>query len=115
MKAILKGMGVILLTLALASVLLLKAHAGTSDELLKILSDKLVVYQGVCNFGKDGKLTFKHDEVKKTLPCVVGMEPGVPTKHYILLINQNGEATEVLLFDEEDKSQKSIWRKGSMV
>ncbi len=108
MKQIAKGILVILATLLLFGV----AVAGTQDELREHLDGKQIVYNGVCYFKKDGGITFSHKEMHVTKRCVVGMELPDQTKHYILLIDEKG-AKELLLYNEKDKSQKSIWRAGS--
>ena len=113
MNAILKGILVVLVTICLFAVF--KAKAGTKEEFLQILSDKRVVYNGVCLFDKDGKLTFKHDEKKTVKPCVVGFEMTSTTKHYLVLYDHHGVAHEILLFNEEDKSQVRLWARGTEI
>lgn len=89
-----------------------KVKAGTPDEFLKILSDKQVVYAGVCHFDKNQVLTFKADEAKTTVRCIVGFEPGVTTKHYVVKVGDDMQASEVVLYDTTTKKQVTLWRRG---
>lgn len=115
MKNLAKGVLVVIVTILLLAVMLPKARAGTADEFLKILSDKRIVYQGVCWFDKSRMLTFKKEEMKTIVPCVVGFELGVTTKHYVVICNDEYIAQEVVLYDDTDKSQKTLWRRGMEV
>ena len=112
MKQIMKGVLVILATLALFAVS--QAKAGTEAELRDLLDNKQIAYNGVCWFDQKGVLTFKNDEKKAVKRCVVGMELPDQTKHYVLILGDHG-ATELLVFDETTKKQTSLWRKGTEV
>lgn len=114
MKSILNGILVVLVAIGIFACVIPKAHAGTQDELRELLGEKQVVYNGVCYFKQDGGLTFKRDEMKVTKRCVVGMDLPDTTKHYVLVIGEQG-ATELLLYDETTKEQKTLWRKGTEV
>lgn len=83
-----------------------------ANELMRILEGKFVVYKGTCLFDKKGKLTFKQEDKKTVVPCVVGMAPDDQTKHYVLVLN-NGEPEKLYLYDEKDKSQKILWSKNA--
>lgn len=113
MKAIGKGILVVLITIGLWAVAC-NVKAGTQDELRELLDNKIIVYNGVCWFDKKNILTFKTEDKVTVKRCVVGMELPDQTKHYVLLTGKGG-ATELLVYDETTKTQKSLWRTGTEV
>lgn len=104
MKAILNGVIVCLITIALFAVSM-KAKAG---ELERHLEGKKVVYIGVCWMDQNGILTFDDKQKKQVIKCVVGMEPNDTTKHYVLVF-KNDKPSKLIMFDEKTKEQVTLW------
>ena len=109
-----KGILVVLTAIGLWAVAC-NVKAGTEKELNALLGDKVVVYVGTCYFKEDGKLTFKHAEMKTNVPCVVGMEvvDGQldSTNHYVMLMDGNS-AVALIVYREKDQSQETLWKRG---
>jgi hypothetical protein len=93
----------------------MQAKAGTDKEFLTLMEGKTPVYQGVCNFRKDGTFTFNNKDVKYQFPCIVGMALPDQTKHYLVILNDKGMAQKVILFDEKTKKEKTLWTRGTGV
>ena len=115
MTPIFKGILVVLIAIGLWAVAC-KAKAGTLDELATALDGVSKVYPqaadvGSCWFDENGAVTFKKDAMKTSRMCIVGMKLPDTTVHYLLLGDEDG-ATELIVFDEKDKSQKVLWKKG---
>lgn len=110
MKAIGKGILVVLVTLGLFA-LSLRVKAGTMDELGAILGDTPAIYQGSCYFTEEGKLTFSHEEMKVSVPCVVGMKlPDNTQDHYVLVFNpETGTPQALVVYHEVTKTQETLW------
>lgn len=94
----------------LAMMFSMTAKANDLEELLK---GKVVVYNGACWFDKNGKLTFKDKDKKVVERCVVGMELPDQTKHYILIF-KDGQPTKLILYNEKENSQKTLWLKNGV-
>lgn len=92
-----------------------QAKAGTDKEFLELMGEKSVVYQGVCNFRKDGTFTFKNEDMAYQFPCVVGMDLPDQTKHYLVILDKKGMAVKVILFDETTKKETVLWLRGTSV
>lgn len=111
MKAISKGVLVVLTTLSLWGI----ACKAKADEVLDgLLLGKQVVYVGTCWFRSDGVLTFKSEERKRVEQCVVGMALPDTTKHYVLVVTARGPK-ELLVYDETKKVQRQLWYGGASV
>lgn len=119
MKAIAKRVLWILFIIALFGV----ARAGTIEELDQALRGTIKVYPdprgpatvGVCWFDKDGILTFKYAEKKRTEYCMVGMKPEELHVHYVLLVRADGRPKVLYSFNDETKEQKVVWVFGAEV
>jgi len=95
--------------------LVTNAKAGTDKEFIELMSDKALVYNGVCNLRKDGTLTFNNDEKKYTVRCVVGMVLPDQSKHYIVYLDEKETAVKVVLYDEKTKKETTLWTRGVSV
>lgn len=112
-STITRGVAVILVTLGLFA-LSQKVKAGTPDELAALLGDTPVVYQGVCYFTEEGKLTFSHDKMKTIIPCIVGMKlPENDKDHFVLLFSSDQRTPLALIvFHEATGIQETLWTAG---
>ena len=92
-----------------------KAKAGTDKEFMELMADKDLVYNGVCSVRKDGTLTFKNEEKKYTVRCLVGMVLPDQSKHYVVYLDHKNIAIKVILYDEATKKETTLWMRGTGV
>jgi hypothetical protein len=111
MKAILKGVLVVLVTLGLFAA---SVHAGTAKELRVLLGDKRTVFVGECDVNKLGFFSEAAAENTHTYDCVVGVNDKEPGEiYYVLFLNKKGEPFQVLRVDKtKGVTQERIWRNG---
>lgn len=111
MGQIMKGVGVVLVTIALFGAAM-RVKAEPTEVLQSKLDGVVRVYTGSCRFDARGVLTFKHDETKTSVSCNVGMKLPDQTVHYIVVFDQNDRPVELRVFDEKTKTQRTEWRAG---
>ena len=90
-------------------------RAGTVNELARLIQDKVVIHKGTCSVDKDGKLVGFQDPARVgSVPCVAGINPDDPTKHYVIIFKDE-KPYKVIIFDVTDMSQDIAWKAGSEV
>jgi len=112
MKAILNGILVVLVTLALAVLFIPNAKAGTPNELLAIIKDKQVIHYGTCTLDKANKLVPSAKGVKDEVCMVFASENAV---HYVVFLDKKGEAIYVLRAEMPSFKQEIVWKRGKEI
>lgn len=113
MKAILKGLMVVLVTLGLFAA---SVKAGTQKELQALLTGKRTVYAGTCHL--DDKGLFTASESKYTVfKCIVGVSDGeAEERYYALILDNQGNAIRLILVDKSGEvKQEVLWTRGTSV
>ncbi len=108
MGQILKGIGVVLVTLGLLAVSM-KVKAGTPNELLALVGDKQMIHYGTCTMDKDNTIVPTAQAVKE-LPCMVFQVERMV--HYAAILDSKGEAMYVLRVEVPSFKQEVVWRRG---
>lgn len=117
MKAIGKGLLVVVITIILFGIFVGQARADTERELVNLLEGKTTIYQGTCHLNEAG--LFRESEEKYTVHrCVVGADMNEKGEiYYVLIMDNQSKAVKLIRINKDTKpvTQEVIWRRGATV
>lgn len=111
MRAIMKGIVVLAITVLLAAILLPRAYAGTQKELRQLLEGKRVVDISWCAMDASGFLPKQESVQHKMYPCITGVDDSEEGEiYYILYLDPRTRiGTRFLRVNKETMEQEVLW------